>query len=90
MEISVLEKKKGRLIFELHGAHNTVSNSLRDELWNDKKIKVATYSVKHPLTPVPRFIIETEDGADPIDAVVNATKRLQKRNKELLSALKKV
>jgi len=84
MELKILEKKKGRLVFELANANHTLCNALRDELWNDKQVTVATYAVRHPLTSTPRFILET--AGEPMKALQEASKRLQKKNKELEKA----
>lgn len=89
MELVVLEKKKGRLVFELSGADHTLCNALKDELWNDKDVTVATYSIEHPLTAKPRFIIETEK-EDAAAALLEASKRLQRRSKDFASAISKL
>ena len=59
MEINIIEEKKNKLIFELKGASHTLCNALKAELLNDSNIKVATYSIRHPLVGQPRFIVET-------------------------------
>jgi DNA-directed RNA polymerase subunit L len=84
MELNILEEKKGRLVFELHGADHTVANVLKDELWNDKNVTVASYAIEHPMKPVPKFIVEA---ADPKKALAEASKRLQKKNKDMQAAL---
>ncbi|MBR9702679.1 DNA-directed RNA polymerase subunit L, partial [Candidatus Woesearchaeota archaeon] len=65
MEINVLEKKKNRLVFEIKGADHTLCNALKDELWNDKDVSAAAYSIDHPMKAVPKFIIETKKN-DPV------------------------
>ena len=77
MEITIIEEKKNKLVFELKGEGHTLSNAVRKELWNDEHVKGAAYAIEHPLIEVPRFILET-DGADPSKTVVAAAKRLQK------------
>ena len=86
MELNILENKKGRLVFELRDADNTVCNALKDELWNDKTVTVATYSIEHPLKAIPKFIVEA---ADPLKALAAASQRLQKTNKALQTAVAK-
>ena len=46
MELNFLEKKKDRLVFEIPGADHTLCNALKDELWNDKGVTVATYAIR--------------------------------------------
>lgn len=89
MEIKVVEKSKKRFIFDLVGADHTFSNALKKELWNDKSIKVSAYSIAHPLIGIPRFIVETED-KEPEKALLDAVKRLQKKNEQFLELAKKI
>lgn len=79
MEINVIENKKSKIIFELKGASHTICNPLKNELWNDSHVKVATYSVRHPLVSEPKFIVET-DGEDAKKVLISAAQRLQKTN----------
>lgn len=87
MEMNILEEKKGRLVFELTGADHTVANMLKDELWNDKTVTVATYAIEHPMKSVPRFIVESDD---PKKSLLEASSRLQKKNKEVQTMAKKL
>lgn len=89
MEIKVLEQTKKKLVFELIGADHTFCNSLKKELWNDKSVKVSTYSIEHPLIGIPKFILETDD-KDPSKSLVDAAKRLEKRNDQVLENIKKL
>jgi len=79
MEINVVESKKNKIIFELKGASHTLCNALKNELWNDDKVKTATYSIRHPLVSEPKFIVET-DGAEPKKVLTAAAQRLSKIN----------
>jgi DNA-directed RNA polymerase subunit L len=88
MEIVLIESKKHRLVFELKGVDHTFCNALKQELWNDEDVKVAAYNIDHPLVGVPKFIIET--GGDAKEALLGASSRLQKRNKEFLAAFEKL
>lgn len=89
MEIKVIEKSKKKLVFELIGADHTFSNSLKKELWNDKSVKVSAYSIDHPLIGIPKFIIETNE-KEPEKALIDAAKRLQKKNETFLESAKKI
>ncbi len=89
MEIKVLEKEKNKLRFEIKGESHTLCNYLKDELWNDKDVSVVGYQVEHPLTASPVFTIETKT-KDPKKAVLEAIKRIEDRNKELLALFKKL
>lgn len=89
MEIKIVEKSKKKVIFDLVGADHTFSNALKKELWNDKNIKISAYNVEHPLIGVPRFIVEADD-KDPEKVLLDAIKRLQKKNEQFLEAAKKI
>ena len=89
MELKVIEKSKKRLVFDLVGADHTFSGALKKELWNDKSIKISAYNVEHPLIGIPRFIVETED-KDPEKVLLDAVKRLEKKNESFLEDIKKI
>ena len=77
MEIGIVEDKKNRLVFDLKGEDHTFCGFLKQELLTDDHVKVATYTINHPLVGVPRFILET-DGQDPKKTLKDAAKRLSK------------
>ena len=87
MELKILENKQDRLVFELLGGDHTICNALKDELWNDKGVQAAAYTIEHPLKPIPKFVVEA---AEPLKAVAEASKRLQKTNKDLQAAIAKL
>ena len=75
--MTVIEEKKNKIIFELGDQTHTFCNILKKELLNDDHVKVASYSVQHPLVGKPRFILET-DGADPKKVLQSAANRMTK------------
>ena len=77
MEVKVLEESKNRIVIEIKGEDHTFCNALKQELWNDKDVKVASYKIDHPLIGVPQFLVETK-GKDPKKVLMDAAKRLQK------------
>ncbi|MBN1645944.1 DNA-directed RNA polymerase subunit L [Candidatus Woesearchaeota archaeon] len=82
MEINILEDKAQKLVFELVGADHSMCNVLRKVMQENPKIKVATYSIAHPLIGIPKFIVETESGTKPRDALKSAIIALEKMNKD--------
>ena len=80
MEIKILDNKKNRLMFEIKGADHTLCNALKAELWNDKHVKIATYSIRHPQISLPQVIVETDGEESPKNALMNAVDRLHKTN----------
>jgi len=89
MEIQIIEEKKDKLVFEIHGESHTLSNALRKELYNDEHVKTATYAIEHPLIEIPRFILET-DGADPRKTLQAAAKRIQKQIEKIKTEAKEL
>jgi DNA-directed RNA polymerase subunit L len=92
MEITILEDKKNRLLFELKGKSHGFCNTLKNELWNDKHVKAAAYRIEHPSIGVPEIIVETDGKITAQEALFNAVKRLktdtEKLRKELKAQLK--
>ncbi len=87
MEIVVLENEKNRLKLELKGEGHTFCNVLKKELWNDKNIDIAGYSIKHSLTAEPILTVEVGSG-DSKKVILDAVARLKKVNKELIDKSK--
>ena len=87
MELNILENENNRLKVEILGEGHTLCNALRKELWNDKSVKIAGYSIGHALMPRPVLTIEAPDAKK---ALLEAIKRLKKENKELHDVFKKV
>ena len=81
MELNILESTKTRLKFEIKGEGHTFCNALRKELWQGKNVEIAGYSIEHSLVTEPVFVIET-DKEDPKKLLLEATTRLQKKNKD--------
>jgi DNA-directed RNA polymerase II subunit RPB11 len=80
MEIRILDDKKNKLLIEVKGVDHTLCNILQTELWNDKHVKTATYSIRHPQISVPQMVVETDGEESPKNALINAVQRLQKTN----------
>lgn len=92
MEVKILDDKKNKLVVEVKGADHTLCNSLKSELLNDKHVKIATYSIRHPQISLPQIIVETDGNVSPKNAMINAVQRLHKINekfkKEFASAIR--
>ncbi len=89
MEIKIIEDKKDRITFELHGEGHTLCNALKNELITDKNVEFATYNIAHPLIGIPEMIVKTKSGS-PRDALKSAVDRLKKRNKDFVGAFDKL
>ena len=80
MEIKVLDDKKNKLIIEVKGVDHTLCNALKTELYNDKHVKIATYSIRHPQISIPQIIVETDGEVSPKNALISAVDRMHKLN----------
>ena len=78
MEFKIIEEKKTRIVFSLKGEDHTFCNALKDELWNDKSVKIASYRIEHPLLGTPIVTVETDGQETPQAAVKKAVKRIGK------------
>ncbi len=87
MEIKVQEKTKNRLKVELIGKTHTLCNLLSKELWNDKDVVIAGYTLEHPITSNAVLTVETSKG-DVKKALLDAISRASKYNKEFLAKFK--
>lgn len=78
MELKILEEKKNKLVIEVKGETHTFCNAMKKELWNDKHIKAAAYTVSHPFAGVPKLMVETDGSETPKKALLDAAKRIEK------------
>lgn len=92
MEIKKIEESKNKFVFNVDGVSHGFCNMLKERLLEDDHVKIATYKVEHPLTNIPRFLVETDGSETPRNAVLNAVKKLKtfadKTRKELAKELK--
>ena len=77
MKLKILEDKKNKMVLEIKGESHTFCNALKQELWNDKHVKIAGYNIAHPLIGVPKFVVETDGKENPKKALIDAAKRLK-------------
>lgn len=87
MEIKVIESGKGMLKLEIIGEDHTFCNVLRKDLWQDKNVEIAGYSIKHSLIDNPILIVESDN---PKKSIGEAVKRLRKSNEEFLKSFKSI
>ncbi len=78
MEFVVIEESKTRMVFELKGETHTFCNLIKEELLTIKSVVTASYRIDHPLTGVPRFMMETK-GAEPRKALKEALASIKKK-----------
>lgn len=89
MEVKVIEESDNKLVFELAGSGHGFCNVLKHELWKNSHVKVATYTVDHPLVGSPRFIVETDGSVKPRKVLADAAKKLGSQFDEFKKTFKK-
>ena len=89
MELNVLEDSPKRFVAEVKGASHTLCNVVKAELWKNKHVKIATYSVSHPLVGIPKFIVET-DSEKPKKAMADAAGKVADNVSKLKKEFKKI
>jgi len=77
MEVKTIEEDKNVLDIEIYGSDITMCELLRKKLSDDPSVKIATYSVIHPLLDGIEMRIETNKGS-PSSALETAVKDVQK------------
>jgi len=87
MEIKIIEDSKNKLVFDIKGESHGFCNMLKDELWNNKAVKVAAYKIDHPLIGIPRFVLETS-GEEPRKVLDSAVKKLKSQAEKAAKELK--
>jgi DNA-directed RNA polymerase subunit L len=89
LDIEVIKNEGSFLEFRLIGEDHTLCNVLRDELLQNKKVKVAAYRIDHPLLDRkrPMFIINTDGTVSPKDVLLEAIDSISKDVKVLKKKL---
>ena len=90
MELNILEESPKRVVVEVKGADHTLCNPIKTELWKNKQVKLATYSISHPLIGVPKFIVETDGTLKPRKALADAAAKLADSTGKFRTELKKI
>jgi len=90
MEVKILHSDKDSIKVELIGEDHTFANALRKELWNNSSVKLAGYSVEHPLISNPVLVVDGDGKQDPKKILLKSAEELRKKNLVLIEKLKKL
>jgi len=90
MDIRVLSKRENELELRIAGETHSLMNLLKVELLNDEQIDVATYDIKHTTIGDPVLFVRTVSGRDPIDAVIEASQRIDALCEDFKEAFERV
>ena len=89
MEVNILEKSKNVLKFEIKGDKHTVTNLLREKLFEDSEVSMAGYDKTHPLEDNAISILKT-NSKDATSVLKNAISSLEKELDNLKKELSNV
>ncbi|MCD4739805.1 DNA-directed RNA polymerase subunit L [archaeon] len=82
MTLKILNETTKSMQFELEGEQHTFPALLCWALLKDPRVSFAVYNVDHPLIGIPQITLRTER-KKPMNALLDATKLLDKEFKEI-------
>jgi DNA-directed RNA polymerase subunit L len=88
MELKKLKDADNSILVEVQGETQTVTNALREELWEDKSVTEAAQIKEHPYLAQPKILVKTDKGS-PSAALVKASDRIVDKIKSLEEEFKK-
>ena len=88
MELKVLKDEDKTLLLEIRGESVTVTNLLREELWNDSSVSEAAQIKEHPYLSEPKVFVKVSRGT-PQTALKKACERIIKKSQEFREEFKK-
>lgn len=88
MELKVVKKDEKTLLLECKGESFTLTNVLREELWEDKNVSEAAQIKEHPYLAEPKIFVKVSRG-DPESALEKASERIIEQTKEFREKFKK-
>ena len=88
MELKVLKDEDKTLLLEIRGETVTVTNLLREELWNDSSVSEAAQIKEHPYLSEPKVFVKVSRGT-PQTALKKACERIMKKSQEFREEFKK-
>jgi DNA-directed RNA polymerase subunit L len=89
MKVNLIEKNKNELKVEVQGEGHTLLNLLQSELLADKNVEVAEYVIPHMLVDAALFYVKTKGKISPLQAFVKATKAVDVKANDFLTAFQK-
>jgi DNA-directed RNA polymerase subunit L len=88
MELKKIKEDDRTLLLEVGKETFTVTNALREELWNDKSVVEAAQIREHPYLSQPKVFVKTDKGS-PAVALEKAAERISSQAKEFREEFKK-
>jgi DNA-directed RNA polymerase subunit L len=87
MELRVVKKDENSILLEIGGETFTLTNVLREELWEDKNVSEAAQVREHPYLAEPKVWVKVSKGS-PIEALEKASNRVIEQVEEFKEKFK--
>ncbi len=90
MELKKVKEDEKTLLVEAKGESFTLTNAIRDYLWDDKNVSEAAQVKEHPYLSQPKIFVKTSKGSPMValekatDKVVDISKEFRQKFKESL------
>jgi DNA-directed RNA polymerase subunit L len=81
MQLRVVKRDENSILLETIGETFTLTNVLREELWEDKDVSEAAQIKEHPYLAEPKIWVKVKKGS-PITALEKAADRIIEQAKE--------
>jgi len=88
MELKVIKEDEKTLFLETTGETYTLTNTIRESLWEDKNVSEAADIKEHPYLAEPKIFVRVSKGS-PKTALENAAERVAEKAKEFKEEFKK-
>jgi len=88
LRLKVIKRGPNDLEIEIEGEGHTFCNVLRKELYEDKAVVYAGYTIDHPLVGIPRFYVRTDGSESPEEALLKAAQRIAEKAREFREQFK--
>lgn len=87
MELKKLKEDEKTLLVEAVGESFTLTNAVREYLWDDKSVSEAAQIKEHPYLSQPKIFVKTDRGS-PVTALEKASEKLVDDVKEFKQKFK--
>ena len=87
MELKKLKEDDKTMLVEVVGESFTLTNTIREYLWDDKSVSEAAQIKEHPYLSQPKIFVKTDRGS-PVTALEKATEKIIEDTKEFKQKFK--
>ncbi len=87
MELKRLREEENVVEFEISGETHTFLNLLREALKDIDSVLFAAYKIRHPVLMDPMFVVRTDGGYNPVDAVEEAAQAIANWSDDMLKEI---